>query len=154
MDAGFISPSFVSGLGADGEYVLSREVWALDVGRRKPLVSTVNDLFRKRMGRNMSGNSARSFTALLTLADAMNRAPSLDAEGIRQALLQTDIKGEQLIMPWDGVKFDPKSGQNILGKGIIVQVQRGEYVTVWPWDLSSRPVIWPIPPWENRESTK
>lgn len=154
MDAGFISPSFVSSLGADAEYVLSREVWALDIGRKKPLVTAVNDLFSKRVGRNMSGNSARAFTALITLADAMNRASSLDAEGIREALLQTDIKGEQLIMPWDGVKFDPKSGQNILGKGIVVQVQRGEYVTVWPWDLSSRPVVWPMPLWENRESVK
>ena len=154
MNAGFISPYFLKTLGSDGEYILSREVWALDLGRKKPLVNTINDLFKRRFGGNMTGNSARVFTGLIALADAINRAHSLEAKKVREALLDTDIKGEQLIMPWDGVKFDPETGQNILGKGIIVQVQEGQYRTVWPWDLSSRAVIWPMPSWSERGARK
>jgi branched-chain amino acid transport system substrate-binding protein len=91
----------------------------------------------------MSGNSARSFTALMVLADALNRAPGLGSEAIRKGLLQTDLKADDLIMPWDGIRFDPETGQNLLGKGIIVQVQQGRYVTVWPDSLAVRPPIWP-----------
>jgi branched-chain amino acid transport system substrate-binding protein len=150
MNAGFISPHFMTIMGNDANFVMSREVWALDIAARKPLVSSVNEIFRKKYGRNMTGNSARAFTGLIVLADAINRASSSDLTSIRTALLNTDLKQDDLIMPWDGVKFDPNTGQNILGKGIIVQVQDGQYWTVWPWDLASKPVIWPIPGWISR----
>jgi branched-chain amino acid transport system substrate-binding protein len=145
MDSGFISSRFLSALGGEAEGILSREVWSLDLSAGKPLVKDVNDLYLKRFGRNMTGYSARSFTAAVVLADALNRARSLDPDPIREALKTTDIKGEQLIMPWDGVRFDPETGQNMLGKGIIVQVQQGAYRTIWPWDLAERPVVWPMP---------
>lgn len=154
MNAGFISPSFLKELGRDAEYVLSREVWAVDIGRKKKLVTTVNRLFNQRFGRNMNGNSARAFTGLLVLADAINRARTLKPEDIRRAIKDTEISGEKLIMPWEGVRFDPETGQNILGKGIIVQVQGGEYRTVWPWELSETRVVWPIPAWDDRDSGK
>lgn len=154
MNAGFISPYFLDTLGIDGEHILSREVWAWDLGKKKPLIKAVNDLFVKRFSRNMTGNSARSFTGLIVLADAINRAKSLEPEKIRKALLETDIKSNQLIMPWDGVKFNLKTGQNILGKGIIVQVQGGVYHTVWPWELAVTPVKWPMPDWSQRKHVK
>jgi branched-chain amino acid transport system substrate-binding protein len=150
MNAGFISPQFLKRLGTDGNFVMSREVWALDIGSKKPLVTAVNELFLKKFGRNMTGNSARTFTGVIVLADAINRAASFELTSIRDALLNTDIKQDRLIMPWDGVKFDPNTGQNISGKGIIVQVQDGQYWTVWPWDLASKPVIWPMPAWTAR----
>ncbi len=147
MDAGFISPAFVNTLGNDANYVLSREVWALDVGKTRPLITQVNDLYVKRYGANLTGNSARAFTGLIVLADAINRAGSTEPEKVRQALLETDIPAEQLIMPWDGVRFDPQTGQNTLAGGIIVQIQEQAYYTVWPWDLASRDLIWPMPEW-------
>ncbi len=150
MNAGFISPSFIQKLGRDSEYILSREVWALDIGRHKPLVKQVNDLFFQKHGANMTGNSARAFTGLMVLADALNRAQTLDPDDIRKALMETELTGEQLIMPWDGVKFDIETGQNILGRGIIVQIRDGDYRTVWPWELSEGKVIWPMPSWSER----
>ncbi len=152
MNGGFISPYFLKSLGRDGEYVLSREVWAPDLGKRKPLVKAVNDLFKERFGRDMTGHSSRAFTGLMVLADALNRAGSSDAEKVRAALRGTDIPGDRLIMPWDGVRFDPESGQNILGGGIIVQVHNGVYRTVWPLALASKPVVWPMPRWSERET--
>ncbi len=143
MNAGFVSPEFLPTLGPDAENVLSREVWALDLAHRKPLVEMVNNYFRRRYNHDMSGNSARSFTALMVLADAINRAPGMSSEAIRKGILQTDLKADDLIMPWDGIRFDPETGQNVLGKGIIVQVQQGRYVTVWPDSLAVRPPIWP-----------
>ncbi len=150
MDAGHIDPSFLGTIGADGNYIMSREVWALDLSVKKPMVKTVNDMFVERYGKNMDGSCARSFTGMLVLADAINRAGSTDPEAIRKALLETDIPGDMLIMPWEGIKFDPETGQNTLGRGIIVQVQDEKYYTVWPFDLASKDIIWPMPTWSER----
>ncbi len=150
MDAGFVAAEYLKTLGEDGYYILSREVWALDLAESKPIIAEVNDMFRERFGYNMDGNSARAFTGTLVLLDAINRAGSTDPEAIRQALLETDIPADQLIMPWEGVKFDPETQQNTKGKGIIVQVQDGKYLTVWPWELASADLIWPMPGWDER----
>ncbi len=147
MNAGFISPAFVETLGDDANYVLSREVWALDLGEAKPLIAEVNDLYRQKYGANLTGNSARAFTGLIVLAEAINRAGSTEPAAIRESLLGTDIPAEQLIMPWDGVRFDPDTGQNTLARGIIVQIQDQAYYTVWPWDLASQDLVWPMPGW-------
>lgn len=152
MDAGFVSASFIGTLGKDCEYILSREAWALDIGRKKPLVHAVNDMFKEKTGRDMTGHSARAFTGLIVLADALNRAAALTPDAIRAALLATHLSGEQLIMPWDGVRFDPETGQNVLGRGIIVQVQGGEYRTIWPLELSANIVVWPLPDWPEENS--
>ncbi len=149
-DAGFIDPEFVKSLGKDADYILSREVWAKDLAAKKPIVKVIADMFRKRTGKPMDGSSSRAFTAMIILADAINRAGSTDPAKIQKALMETDIKGDQLVMPWDGVRFDPKTHQNVLGKGIIVQVINGEYFTVWPFDLATKDVVWPFPKWDKR----
>ncbi len=147
MDAGFVSPTFVKTMGDDANYVLSREAWARDLGEVRPLLWEVNGLYQQRYGADLTGNSARAFTALLILADAINRAGSTEPEKIREALLATDIPAAQLIMPWNGVRFDPETGQNTLAQGVIVQIQGQKYYTVWPWELASHDLIWPMPPW-------
>ncbi len=150
MDAGFIVSEFVETLGGDANYIVSREVWTLDLASTKPMIETVNEMYKESYGRDMEGNSARAFTGVLTLLEAINRAGATDPEDIYEALMETDIPFEQTIMPW-GVKFDPVTHQNVLGTGIIVQIQDGEYYTVWPFDLASKELIWPMPKWEERE---
>jgi len=149
-DAGFADTEFIKTLGKDAEYVISREVWALDIGDKKPIIKKVDDLFKARYKIDFTGNSARSFTGLMVLADAINRAGSTDPEAIRKALIATNIPSSALIMPWKGVKFD-ETGQNTLGAGILVQVRDGKYSTVWPFDLASKDVVWPMPKWDARK---
>lgn len=149
-NAGFTDTDFIRTLGKDAEYVITREVWALDLATRNPLIKQVNDLFNARYKINFTGNSSRTFTGLMVLADALNRAGSTEPEAIRKALVTTDIPGSKLIMPWKGVKFDA-SGQNTLGQGILVQIVDGKYNTVWPFNMASRDVVWPMPKWADRK---
>ncbi len=149
-DAGHIDPEFLKILGKDANFIFSREVFALDLTARKPMLKTVADMFQKRTGKPMDGSSSRAFTAMIVLADAINRAASTEPAKIQKALLETDIKAEQLIMPWGGVKFDPQTHQNMLGRGIIVQIQGEKYHTVWPFDLATADVVWPYPKWDKR----
>lgn len=149
-NAGFTDTEFIRTLGKDAEYVITREVWALDLTARNPLIKAVNDLYFSRAKANFTGNSSRSFTGLMVMADAINRAKGTDPEAIRKALTETDLKGDALIMPWSGVKFDA-TGQNTLGRGILVQVVDGKYNTVWPFDMAAREVLWPMPGWDKRK---
>ena len=154
MDAGHVASEFVPALGKDAEGILSREVWALGLGAKKPIVSRVNDLFRKRTQASrgapvdMDGTSARAFVGLLVLCEAINRAGSTEPEKIRAALEATDIPSDALIMPWRGVKFDAKTHQNTLGSGILVQIQDGKYVVVYPFELAQAEVRWPFAAWK------
>ncbi len=149
-NAGFTDTDFIRTLGKDAEYVITREVWALDLASRNPLIKQVNDLFNSRYKINFTGNSSRTFTGLMVMADAINRAGSTEPEAIRTALAATDLAGSKLIMPWKGVKFDA-AGQNTLGQGILVQVVDGKYNTVWPFAMASREVVWPMPKWDQRK---
>lgn len=148
-DGGFVEPGFLETLGDDGNYILTRATWSADLADVKPLVGDVNQMFRERYGMDMNDNSARAFTGVIVLADAINRAGSTAPEEIREALLQTNIPGDNLIMPWDGVSFDRETHQNTMAKGIICQVIDRKYYTVWPWNLATKELIWPKPEWEK-----
>ncbi len=145
-NAGFTDTEFIRTLGRDADNIITREVWSLDLAKNKPLIGQVNELFQTRYKVNFTGNSSRTFTGLLTLADAINRAGSTEPEAIRKALSETNIDGKNTIMPWKGIKFD-KQGQNTLGSGILVQIVNGKYYTVWPFNLATREIIWPMPKW-------
>jgi branched-chain amino acid transport system substrate-binding protein len=149
-NAGFTDTEFIRTLGRDAEYVITREVWSLDLANRNALIKDVNELYASRYKANFTGNSSRTFTGLMVMADAINRAKSTEPEAIRKALTETNIGAENLIMPWKGVKFD-ETGQNTLGRGILVQIVDGKYHTVWPWAMATREVVWPMPKWSERK---
>ena len=130
--------------------IVVRSTFALDLAKNKPLVAKVNELFKKKYGIDMSENAARSFTAPFVLADAINRAKTTEAEAVVKALLSTNIPGDQVIYPWKGIQFDPQSHQNIHARGILVQIQNQNYVTVWPFESAAAPVIWPFPAWKEK----
>ena len=146
--AGFVDPQFQKVLGKDAEDVITRAAWSPDIADKKPLAKAVADMFKQKNNQGMTENSARSFTGMITLLDAINRAKSTDPKAIQAALVATDIPGDQLIVPWKGVKFDAK-GQNMYAQGINMQVQGGQYYTVWPFDVAAKPIVWPRPKWAD-----
>jgi len=52
-------------------------------------------------------------------------------------------------MPWPGIQFDEK-GQNFKAIPIMVQVKDMTYHTIWPFELASMEVVWPMPKWSER----
>jgi branched-chain amino acid transport system substrate-binding protein len=150
QNAGWTDPTFVREMGKDVEGHITRAPFALDLAAKKPLISQVNELFKKQGGREMSDVPARAFTGFLTLADAINRAKSTKPDDVRKALVATNIPGEQLIMPWTGVKFDDK-GQNTGVRAILQQVQNGQYATIYPFELAAKDVVYPLPAWKDRK---
>jgi branched-chain amino acid transport system substrate-binding protein len=149
--AGYIESDYLPTVKADGNYFYVRSTFALDLAKKKPMVGQVADMYKQKYNIAMGENTARSFTAPFVLADAFNRAKSTDAEAVVQALLETNIPGDQILNPWKGVQFDPQSHQNIHASAMLVQILDQAYYTVWPFDAASRDVVWPFPAWKDRK---
>jgi branched-chain amino acid transport system substrate-binding protein len=150
QNAGFTDPTFLTTMGKDAEGAITRSPYNSDLEGRIPLLSKVNDIFKKHSnGRDLSDVPARVFTGFMTLADALNRAGSTDPEKLRAALAATNIPPDQLIVPYRGVKFDA-NGQNELVRPILMQVQKGKYCTIYPFELASCPVLSPTPSWADK----
>ena len=150
QNAGYTDPTFVSTMGNDAEGVITRSPFNTDLAKTIPLINEVNAAFKKHSdGRDLSDVPVRAFTGFMVLADAINRAGSTDPEKIRKALTETNMPSDQLIVPWKGIKFGP-DGQNQLVRGILMQVQNGKYCTVYPFDLASCELVYPMPTWSEK----
>ena len=144
QDAGFIDPAFMKAVGPLAEGVMSRSSYASDAEKTRPAIPKVNALYKSgTKGKDLDDLSAREFTALQVLADAINRAGSTKNTALQAALKTTDIPGNQTIMPWKGIKFDA-TGQNILGNPVIQQYQHGQWHTVFPADVATADAIWTV----------
>jgi branched-chain amino acid transport system substrate-binding protein len=146
IGAAFGSSAFRDALGADANYFFVREHWSRDLSSRNPLVAQVGAMYKERYGKEMDGTPARAFTAMMVLADAINRARSTDPDKIVAALRATKLPPSDMIMPWEGVEFD-KAGQNVLTRGIFVQTLEGAPKMVWPTDQAASKLVWPRPNW-------
>ena len=150
QNAGFTDPTFIKTMGKDAEGSITRSPFNDDLANRIPLITKVNEIFKKHSnGRELSDVPARVFTGMMTLLDAINRAGSTDPEKIRVALAATDIPADQLIVPYKGVKFNAK-GQNELVRPILMQVQKGRYCTIYPFELASCETMYPAPSWADK----
>lgn len=146
IGAAFGSNAFRDALGADANYFFVREHWSRDLASRNPLVAQVGAMYKERYGKDMDGTPARAFTAMMVLADAINRAGSTDPDKITAALRETNIPPTDMIMPWEGVQFDT-TGQNTQTRGIFVQTLDGVPKMVWPIDQAAAQFVWPRADW-------
>jgi branched-chain amino acid transport system substrate-binding protein len=150
QNAGFTDPTFIKTMGKLAEGSITRSPYNDDLAGRIPLLSKVNAIFKKHSnGRDLSDVPARAFTGFMTLLDALDRAGSTDPEKLRAALAATNIAADQLIVPYKGVKFDA-SGQNVRVRPILMQVQKGRYCTIYPFELASCEVLFPTPTWAEK----
>ena len=149
QNAGHIDPKFIEQTGKDSEGYMSRSPFPSDRIDQNPVAKALNGPYRARSGKDLYDLPARAFTGMVTLVDAINRAGSTEPEALRKALARTDIKAADLIVPWTGVRFD-ENGQNSGVRAIIMQLQGGKYHTVWPFEMATREVIYPIAKWSER----
>jgi branched-chain amino acid transport system substrate-binding protein len=154
QNAGWVDPAFVQEMRADIEGYITRSPFALDLQAKKPLIREINELFKKQKdnpgGRDISEAPTRALTAFTVLVDAINRARSTDPGDIRKALVAANVPPEQLLMPWTGVRFDEK-GQNTGVRAILQQIQKGAYATIYPFDLASADVLYPLPGYKEKK---
>jgi branched-chain amino acid transport system substrate-binding protein len=144
-DSGYSDPSFIKAVGKISQGVFNRSSWS--VGAPGSATAIIAEMYKKRSGDEMDDTAARQMQGFFVLVDAIDRAGSTDPAKIQAALKATDLKPDQLMMGYKGVKFDDK-GQNILASGLVIQLQDGEnYVAVWPKAGAEKAPVTPYKGW-------
>jgi branched-chain amino acid transport system substrate-binding protein len=143
-DTGFSDPSFIPAVSDIAQGVMNRSAWA--IGKPGSTTYKINEMYKAKTGRDLDDTSARNMQSFFALAEAISRAGSTDPEKIRMALAQTDLKPEQLMMGYQGVKFD-NTGQNILASTYLIQLHGKTYDLVWPEKAATAQLQWPMVGW-------
>jgi branched-chain amino acid transport system substrate-binding protein len=130
----------VTGLGTGVRSITRVVTWSPDFAGRSPIAHAVDQIYQHRYGVPMNDAAASAFTAVLTLAAAIDGAIAAgapDTVRVRAALRQTDLRATETIMPWDGVQFDA-GGQNPLAAGLAEQRNGSAFQVVYPPELAPR----------------
>jgi len=143
QDAGFSDQAFYDAVGDKVKGSISRSTFSLDLAAKRPMVGTINAMYKKKSGKDLNDLTSREVIGLLVLADAIDRAKSTDGPKIRDALATTDIPGERTIMPWKRIKFD-EMGQNNDADPVLLQYVGGKFVTIFPQQAAIAEAIWPM----------
>ena len=141
--AGFVEKPTLDAVGDRLTGMISRASFSVDLGDKRASARAVNEKFKTAAGHDLNDQTSRQFTALLVLADAIDRARSTEPQKIRDALAATDIPGERTIMPWSRVKFGA-DGQNSFASPVLIQYVKGRFVTVYPFEVAGAQPIWPM----------
>jgi branched-chain amino acid transport system substrate-binding protein len=145
IDTSAALPSYPEQVGDLAEYVATVVSWSKDVQ-----YEGVEDLYERlkaAAGSEPSFYEAEGYLALRIAADALRRAGSTDREAVRDALDQTDLE-----TPVTTVRFEDADGfqnQNPI-RSLILQIQDGEHVTVFPEELAAAEPRHPTPSWDER----
>lgn len=145
---GFIVDDFVKALGEDTEYIFSSSGWAADIATKGN--QQIAELFPEKYsdGINLNDGIVRDTINILFIALGINQAGTTEPDALRDALLNLEVDSEKIIMPWE-VDMD-EYGQNQAVTGSMVQIQNGEYRTVYPDSAKSADGIVPAPSWSER----
>lgn len=133
---GFTAQAIRQVTAASSASILHSTAWSLDFAARNPAASAVADLYQKRFKAPMTAVAAEAFTAIVTLAQAIDAAGSADPALVRTALLGLNVPGRDTIMPWGGIRFD-QTGQNTLAAALVEQVTPTTAGVVFPPELAA-----------------
>ncbi|MGH6710556.1 MAG: ABC transporter substrate-binding protein [Bradyrhizobium sp.] len=144
-NAGFSDPSTLKTVGKSIQGIFNRSSFA--IGAAGTPTYLINEMYKKKSGGDdLDDTAARQMQGFFVLVDAIDRAGSTEPAKIQAALKATDLKPDQLIMGYKGVKFDEK-GQNILAAGLVIQLEGENYVPVWPKQLAKTAPVFPYKGW-------
>ena len=126
----------------DGDYVALSGGWHHALGY--PGVAGLNKEYQAKFGRPADTQAGPAYGAIQIIADAIERAGSLDRAKIREAILATDmmtVAGPIKYRP-NGALIDPCDA--------AVQWQKGVQELVWPPKFKTKDFIYPMPAWADR----
>lgn len=145
IDTSAALPSFPDQVGDLADYVATAVSWSKDVQYEG--AGDLSDRLEAKTGSEPSFYEAEGYLALRVAADALARAGSTERQAVRDALAATDLQTP--VTPVRFEAFDGFKNQNPI-RSLILQIQDGQHVTVFPEDLAAAPVMFPAPAWDAR----
>lgn len=150
---GTTAPDFLKSVGKLGEYVFSASGWTPNLPYRGPVFGTAANFDRiyfKEFKRHPSYVEAAAAAAAVTQQLALEQLglqpPFSEAkrEALMKKLHAIDVKTF-----YGGVCFG-SDGSNIAHSAVVVQIQKGKVVDVFPSEVGQAVPIYPMPAWKKR----
>jgi branched-chain amino acid transport system substrate-binding protein len=153
---GYIGPwgiayeSFLQEMGEDAEHLFGTSAW--NPGITLPGTEAASQAFIQRCRRlfqqEPSSTTMHGYTAaralLAAIEEVLRRGEPLTGAAIRQAL-----SGLDLLLPMERLSFDER-GDPRAYRHVVVQVQGGRFVVVYPPERASGSAVYPAPPRNQR----
>lgn len=136
------APAWSQSLGRDGDFALLMPGWHYAV--KFPGASELNSKHQQRFGRPADVLVGPAYACVQVVADAVQRAGSLDRERIREAMAATNLRAT-VVGP---VRFRPDGTSPVTT--VVVQWQGGRQELVWPKEFATRTLAYPATPWRSR----
>ena len=129
------------------EDIMLYGMWAPSVNDISPASKRFYDAYVAANGAAPTSYfAALSYSAVYIIADAIKRAGGTDKDKLITALEATKYPsplGETITFtPSNIIKHQGIKNQKIL------QWQNGRQEVIWPFEVSSRPIVYPLPPWK------
>jgi len=144
--AGFAIPEFIHNAKDAAEYVISATLWTQQL--KYPGAKEYAEKYKAKYRDYPSYHGASAYSAMFVLKAALEKAKDWSQNSIRDALKATNIT-----TAFGPIKFEDKEGyqnQNFMDT-LVLQVQKGEFETIWPKQHASKPYIYPIPSWREKK---
>lgn len=88
------------------------------------------ETYRKTYGEEMPVHAIYGYESIMVIADALKRCDNPDdPESVRDAIAKSEIY--EHVLPQGVIKFD-ETGENINSAGVLVEIQDGKHVIVFP----------------------
>ena len=136
------SARIIKKFGGQAEYTLCATQWAPTLTYKGKVFGSAGDYakaFKARYKADPPYQAAESSAAVITYADALQRAGKIDKDAVRDALAKTD-----LMTFYGHIKFD-ETGKNAGKPMALYQVLGGKYVVVSPPKFAEKKAVIPRP---------
>lgn len=140
---GIAYPDFISEMKEDSELLFSTCSWnpGICLPGTESLSEKFTKIFKKRFHRTPNTTNMHGYTAAFVLIKALEVVSKRDGN-YSGAALRTAIAATDLLLPMEHVVFDAH-GDPLYYHHVIVQIQNGKFVVVYPPSRATGKVIYP-----------
>jgi len=142
---GFIQPSLIEEAKDASEYLVVIAQWHKNADY--PGTREFIEKYKEKFDCEPTSHAVFAYTGLMVLADALKRAETENRDDIKKALKET--KMYSIIGQIRFEDYDKFTNQNNY-KAVIMQVQKGEFIPLYPPEIKNGKIILPVPPWSER----
>jgi len=127
---------------AEGNYVMEMPGWHSSL--KYPGVDAINNWYEQKFGRPADVMVGPAYSCVQIVADAIERAGTLNPDDIREAIAQTNM------MTVQGQITFRSDGTAVIQNNVVTQWQNGNIQLIWPFEMASANIIYPFPAWSDR----
>lgn len=109
-------------------------------------VEEIRTAYQEETGNDMRTAAVFSYQAVLLIADALERAGSAEPQALRDAISESSL--DPLLAYAGPIEFD-ETGENVNAAPIVMQVQDGNVVQVYPDEFAEAEPVFPAVPWQE-----